>query len=394
MTRPMDLRVRRGPRILVAIVLLFAVGGLFGVLVVQLRSANSTDADFVAAERHGVAYLRPLGRLQVELTRAQSAAVRGAAVDSVALNAAVAGVSEADRAHGGVLRTERRWTDLRTEIEKTATERPAGSAALARYTDLVTLANDLARRVGDTSNLILDPQLDSFYLMETALLQLPQVLTAAGRAADHAYLATVEDGDSDEETAALVEVAVARQQVATATDAIGVGLRKAMDETSRSAMGPNLTEPLDAFRSAVDQLAPPAALRPADIPSAGNLSASAQRVREAALPLSSAVLGELDTLLADREKALTLERTYGLTTAAAGVLLGVVLLWWSIPARGRSRGDEIAGLRDEAAQPLDVASVSVQLPAVDARDLLAIEELVHVGRGVRARPKDEAGDAQ
>jgi hypothetical protein len=75
-------------------------------------------------------------------------------------------------------------------------------------------------------------------------------------------------------------------------------------------------------------------------------------------------------------------------------VLGVVLLWWSIPARGRSRGDEIAGLRDEAAQPLDVASVSVQLPAVDARDLLAIEELVHIGRGVRARPKDEAGDAQ
>ncbi len=189
MTRPTQLRVRRGPRILVAIVLLFAIGGLFGVLVTQLRSANADDADFVAAERHGVAYLRPLNRLLVELTRAQSAAVRGAAVDSVALNAAVAGVAEADRAYGGVLRTERRWTDLRGEIEKAPTERPAGAAALARYADLVTLANDLARRVGDTSNLILDPQLDSFYLMDTALLQLPEVLTATGRAADHAYLA-------------------------------------------------------------------------------------------------------------------------------------------------------------------------------------------------------------
>ncbi len=394
MTRPTQLRVRRGPRILVAILLLFAIGGLFGVLVTQLRSANANDADFVAAERHGVAYLRPLNRLLVELTRAQSAAVRGAAVDSVALNAAVAGVAEADRAHGGVLRTERRWTDLRGEIAKAPTERPAGAAALARYTDLVTLANDLARRVGDTSNLILDPQLDSFYLMDTALLQLPDVLTAAGRAADHAYLATVEDGDSDERAAAQVEVAVARHRVATATDAIGAGLRKAMDETSRSAMGPNLTEPLDSFRSAVDQLAPPAALRQADIPSASTLSTAAQRVREAALPLSGAVLGELDSLLAARQDALALQRTYGLMAAAAGVLLGVVLLWWSVPARGRSRGEDIAGLRDEAVHPLDVASVSVQMPAVDARDLLAIEELVHVGRGVRARPKDEAGDAQ
>ncbi len=151
------------------------------------------------------------------------------------------------------------------------------------------------------------------------------------------------------EVAAQVEVAVARHQVATATDAIGTGLRKAMDETSRSAMGPNLTEPLDAFRSAVDQLAPPAALRQAEIPSAGTLSTAAQRVREAALPLSGAVLGELDTLLADRQDALALQRTYGLTAAAAGVLLGVVLLWWSVPARGRSRGEDIAGLRDEAA---------------------------------------------
>jgi hypothetical protein len=392
MTRPADLRQRRGPRILVAIVLLIAIGGLFGVLVTQLRSIHSAEAEFVTAERQGVAYLRPLTRLLSELAKAQTAAVRATAVDSVSLNGAVAGVAEADRAHGGLLRTERRWTDLRGEIEKTAADRPTGAAALARFTDLITLANDLARRVADTSNLILDPRLDTYYLMDTALLQLPVAVTSAGRAADVSYLVTRSGQDSGDEDAR-VDVAVARTQVATSTDAIGVGLRKAMDETSRNGMGPNLTEPLDAFQSAVDQLAPPSALRQAEIPSASSLATAAQRVREAALPLWGAVLGELDGALAARQESLSMQRTYGLTTAAAGVLLGVVLLWWSVPARSRGRGDDFAAARDEA-QQMDVASVSVQLPAVDARDLLAIEELVHVGRGVRARPKDEAEDAR
>jgi len=66
----------------VAVVLLLAVGGLYGALVGQLKSATDEDESFVALERHGVAYLRPLTRLVGELTAAQSAAVRGAAVET------------------------------------------------------------------------------------------------------------------------------------------------------------------------------------------------------------------------------------------------------------------------------------------------------------------------
>lgn len=393
MTRSTDVRTRRGPRILVAVGLLFALGGLFGALAAQLRSAIEADAGFVAAERHGVAYLRPLIRLVAELTGAQSASVRGAAVDPVALNAAIAAVSEVDRSSGAALRTEKRWAGLRGQIEKIMAERPAGRAALERYTDVVTLAIELGRIVGDTSNLILDPETDTYYLMDAALLQLPTVLAGAGRAADHAYLAAAKDGRAGDD-GGRVDVAVARQQVAAANEAIGTGLRKAMDATTHGDLGSGLTEQLDIFRSAVDQVASPAALRQADSGAdAGALFAAARRVRDAALPLAGAVLAGLDDLLADRETSLYEQRTYALATAAAGVVLGVVLLWWSVPPRGRVPGDAAVAERDESAHPLDVASVSVQLPAVDARDLLAIEELVHVGRGVRPRPKDEAGDA-
>lgn len=388
--------VRRGPRILVGIVLLLAIAGLYGVLASQLRTATEADVEFVSAERRGVAYLRPLTRLVVELAKARSAAVRSDAVDSVALNAAIAGVAEADRVHGDALSTQRRWSDLRAGIEKVMADRTRGASAMAGYGDLLTLATDLARRVGDTSKLILDPELDTFYLMDAALLQLPTAIAAAGAAADHAYLASIEDSSEFDE-AIPIEVVVERHRVAAANDALSTGLRKAMDETTRSALGPNLTEPLDVFRVAVDQLVPPSALRQTEAaPEPAALARAAQSVREAAMSLGTAVLTELDSLLESREQQLSTSRTYALLTAGAGVLLGVVLLWWSVPARGRSRADDLGSPdgRDESMHPFDVASVSVQLPSVDARDLLAIEELVHVGRGVRAKPKDEAGDAR
>jgi hypothetical protein len=392
MTTSLGVRTRRGPRIFVAVLLVLALGGLFGALAGQLRGAIDGDARFVAAERQGVAYLRPLTRLVAGLANAQSAAVRGQPIDPVEVDAAAAAVSDLDKRTGAELRTQQRWADLRTEVEKVLSERPTGRAAMARFSDVVGLATELARTVGDTSNLILDPELDSFYLMDTALLQMPTILTAPGRSADHTYLASAKDADHPD----LIDAAVARQQVATATEAIGTGLRKAIDATTGGTLGPGLTEQLDAFRSAVDRAASPAALRqvagPAD---AGALFAAAQQVRETALPLATAVLTELDNLLAAREGALRIQRTIALATTAAGVILGVILLWWSVPARGRGQGAETAAdYRGEGGHPLDVASVSVQLPELDARDLLAFEELVHVGRGVRARPKDEADDAQ
>jgi hypothetical protein len=189
-----------------------------------------------------------------------------------------------------------------------------------------------------------------------------------------------------------VDVALARQQVAMATEYIGTGLRKAIDATAHERLAPGLTEQLDAFRAAVDQLASPVALRQPDGPTnAVAFLAAAQRVREASLTLAGAVLDGLDALLARREAALNEQRLYALAMASAGVVIGIVLLWWSVPPRRVSDGDPATADRDDHANPPDLASVSVQLPA---GELLEIEELVHVGRGVRARPKGGASDAR
>src|SRR5262249_12604260 len=148
-----------------------------------------------------------------------------------------------------------RWADLRTQITSATTARLTGEAAYRTYTGMVTLAVELAREAGGTSNLILDPELDTYYLMDTALLRGPDVLLSAGRAAALAVLATLTPSEAGRS-----RVAVARYQVAVASDAVGAGLRKALDATDSTTLGQNVTGQLDAFRSAVDTFVPPATL--------------------------------------------------------------------------------------------------------------------------------------
>jgi hypothetical protein len=385
---------RRGPRIAIAVVLLAGIGALFGTLTVQLRAAIEFDVSVVAAERTGVEYLRPVTRLVIEVSKAQAAAVRGSAVDSVALEAAMSGVTAADEAHGEDLRAQQRWSQLSVAIGQVIAERPTGAVAIERYADLLDLTVELARRVGDTSQLILDPQLDSYYLMDAVLLQLPTAVTSAGRAADRAHLVPRFQGDSGDE-AIDVDVALERYRLASAAAVLRASVLRATEETDRASMAAALTEPLDVFRSAVEQLAPSAVLRQsAEAPGAAALAEAATRVRDAALPLANAVLSELDAVLAARHDALAGQRLTALGFAGGGVIAGVILLWWSVPPRGRARGDGGTLAASDDTGHRDVASISVQMPAVDARDLLAIEELMHVGRGVRARQRDEAGDAR
>jgi methyl-accepting chemotaxis protein len=61
------------------------------------------------------------------------------------------------------------WNELRDRGRQLSSEeRPL------RYRDLTEKLHRLFRRVGDTSNLILDPDLDSYYLMDIAVVGLPQ----------------------------------------------------------------------------------------------------------------------------------------------------------------------------------------------------------------------------
>ncbi|MBT8227600.1 MAG: hypothetical protein HKP61_15005 [Dactylosporangium sp.] len=372
------------------IVVLFTIG------MVQLWTGNTSNLQFTTAEQRGVAYLNPLTELMDRLVIAQSNAVRGSTVDTAGLRDALLDVDDVDQDHGSALGARQRWNDVRSRVDYLISLRPTGETAYGSYTDTIQLIDELIRKIADTSNLILDPTLDSYYLMDAAVLRLPSVLRFAGRASDLANLADSTEAPSGGEAARQAEtwVSVARYQVSVESDEIATGLRKALDMTESTTLGPNITNQLDTFRTAVDAFVPPVnLLQNLDKVDTLTVTANAERVREAARNLLSVVLTELDSLLRVRAEAQSIRRSQGVGLGALGLILTGFLAWmlssWAEP-RATTRKPEEETNPAARTKSGDVERVTDD----DLGQSQATEELVHAGRGIRARRRERTDNAR
>jgi hypothetical protein len=365
------------------------IAALFGLGVDRLWSENTDHSQAVAAELKGITYLRPVVKLIGALADAQSAAVRGGSVDTVAVRAGLNAVDAADREHGDALGTRQRWIDLRARVETVLVKPGTERAAYRAFTDTQVLAADLLLRVGDTSELVRDPEeQDIYYLVDTALLRLPQALVSAGRASDIAALAGGRAPAGED----AVRVAVARHDVAQLAADVGAGLTKAIDATERSTLGANIAGPLDTFRAAVDDFAPPVVIGAlADPVEQRDLTTAAARLRMAALALAAVVLDELDALVHGRSEELASNRRFMLGDATAMAVAALALLWLVAARTGPPYRRSTVDTGDGPPPAHTGETESGDL--VDARDLRAFEELVHAGRAVQTRRWERDDDA-
>ena len=371
-------------RALVAICLL-ALLAPFGLTFAKLWGSTSDALDFARAERDGVAYLRPLVVLIADTADAQSAAIAGGQTDPARLRDAQAAVAAVDKRLGGQLSTTRRWAEVSSRIDTVATEAP-GSAptAYAAYTQLVDLELALAATVGDSSNLILDPELDSYYLMDATLLRVPALLVSAGRVSD---LATLNGTDP-------VSIEVTRAQIRSAATAMDDGLRKSFASTRSRTLGSGMLAQIDRLRVATAALAPSSQDVGTANPTrtAATERAARLQVRDAALALESAGLDQLDQLLVVRVNAQQSDRTLVLGATLGGVALALIA-WWALGSRRRATADlddlddlgddgpaDSGGSRDSGSDALEADPT-----LFEARDLLDAQRLVRVGRAVSAR---------
>jgi hypothetical protein len=181
-------------------------------------------------------------------------------------------------------------------------------------------------------------------------------------------------------------------------------------------LGPNLAGQLDAFTSAVDAFVPPAmwlqALSKADT---ATVTSGSDRVRQQIRPLAGAALGELDALLRERQDRLSIRQTWTMLGGGAGVLLLGALLSLLLPAppratptsTGADERDESAtqgfrqtGFEDSRFGDRGFAGMGFEGTGfaenglVDPPDPDAAEELLHVGRAVRAHRRERVGDVR
>jgi hypothetical protein len=272
--------------------------------------------------------------LLTELVTAQSAAVRGEAVNQESVRAALGELQEPDALYGDELLTTQRLSDLAEQVEAAFAAAETGRAAYDRYSSVVDLAVDLIAVIGDTSHLVHDPDLDSYYLMDAAIVRLPRAMVYAGRAADLVSLADVSGVLTGEDA---VRAAVARFNVSSDADAVLVGLTTSNDFTARSELGSNIVDRLDTFRATADAFAPPTMLHElATEVQAVEMAANAGRVFASAQSLAHLLLSELEALLAVRAEGLAEQQRFTAIASGAGAVVGILLIGLVLlPGRAR-----------------------------------------------------------
>ena len=206
---------------------------------------QGTQTAFSAKERVGVAYIRPLNALLGTLVQARAAVVAGAAVDKNAVTHAVAAV-DAVSAQGAQLAVDGEWTKLKTQIATL----PSGGSPSTAY-DAYGAATSAVQKVivdaGNNSNLILDPDLDTFYLMDAFVNKLPLLVDTAGQAGDllHAQGATL---------ASKIQLAVDKGVLAGNGAAMDAGFQTAFQNTKDATLQKNLGAGLATFDASAKQV--------------------------------------------------------------------------------------------------------------------------------------------
>ncbi len=376
-TRPTAGRARRAAAVAGLVVLLVLP---MAVIFTLLWSARAADLTFNQDERRGVRYLGPLTKLLDTVTQQQSEVVQGHGAVSAEVDQAVATVDAADREEGGRLQTTERWGQLRQQILDVTGRADLNPAeAFTTYSGVVDLTVQLIRKAGDTSNLILDPKLDAYYLMNATLLRVPEMLVSSGRYTDLVRIVAGTGKATDPDT--LAQLASVRDQVLASADDLTAGLRKSFEATRSKSLVPTLLRQLDDFRTAVDTLAPrvsPVQSGPARSPNPDGVQLNQDDLQRAAIALDGVALGQLDELLKTRLDAIGRQRVYALAALLAGVLASGTVVIWLRPARRSGSGR--AGLRPTR-RHRDRATTE----SVDARELVASSGLALSGRRGGAR---------
>lgn len=93
-------------------------------------------------------------------------------------------IDEIDQRIGKQLRTSSQWNTIKTKWLRLESETFSQSAkdVFSKHTELISDVLNLFKHSSDTSNLTLDPELDSYYIKEAIVNILPQVIENLGQA--------------------------------------------------------------------------------------------------------------------------------------------------------------------------------------------------------------------
>ena len=152
------------------------------------NSVQTSNIDFSVSESYGNIYQRPLLKILTTsaewyIDRAMGKEVGGNPASSALneLTQVQAGYGDALKVTPEELRSRDRLNFAPDRIQEAgrsvfAARGTLNDESIAEFTDFIAKVRGLIVHTGDTSNLILDPDLDSYYMMDVTLLALPQTI--------------------------------------------------------------------------------------------------------------------------------------------------------------------------------------------------------------------------
>ena len=163
---------------LISCIFVLPLGLVMYLLISEIQSGN----DFAAKEISGNIYLRPVRQLWGDITRLKLTSYGSSTQAEIKqiksqINTKIESLEAVDKKLGQTLLTtdkfnalKQTWQKLKQNQDNSIFEGQNPEDKLIRQQ-----INDLRIHVGDKSNLILDPDLDTYYLMDATLLKLPQI---------------------------------------------------------------------------------------------------------------------------------------------------------------------------------------------------------------------------
>jgi methyl-accepting chemotaxis protein len=283
-----------------ALVMVLMIPGIFATsgYVLQARSRIA----FSTAERQGLAVVRP-----ALLALANAVAAR---------EPDLAAVREAVAAH----------PDLRLADSMRAVPGRLGPTPIQRFA-LATALAGLITDAGNNSNLILDPDLDSFYIMDAQIVQMPRALLAAAKIAA---------ADATSGSNAIATQAVRAGDLAAVAGNLLYDVSTADTSTTMDGLAgrlPSVTAAADAATALADQLTDNL-----ERPRAYDVTPLATAFAAAVGPLAEV----LDDLLETRVGGFSGERLIVLAVTIGGFLLAA---WFAMAVLWRTRHDVALAVR-------------------------------------------------
>jgi methyl-accepting chemotaxis protein len=362
---------------------------------------QSRDVSFAVKERVGVVYLRPATELLAQVVSARTLATQVAAHQAdpsllaaarSQIQAAIAGV-DAQHSAGSTLALTGQWNSLKSQIELlTAAAPTTPEKSFSDYNGVTQGIEALIAADGNNSNMILDPDSDSYYIMDAVLNRVPVLIDSAGQAGD---MQTVMVSGGNVTLAKRLQLEDIRASIQTTLANSDPDYASAFQNTKDASVKPKLSGPVaaldGAMKVATDRLGS-AVTGSLDSVDSDNAAANA---RAQALALDAASLPVINRLLGTRIGGFNSSSTQVEVIALVGVALAFYLFIGFYLSVRRSQAAILDGLH--ALEEECAAELAGGLDAMAAGDLtqhispntceigdIGRDELGRIARGANA----------